>query len=483
MGDSSLKEKTAKGLFWGGMSNGIQQLLGLVFGIFLARMLSPSDYGLVGMLAIFSALADAIPESGLGLALINKKVIRDEDCNAVFWVNMALAALCYLLMFFLAPLIARFFHTPELVLLARCSFLVFLISSAAIVPAALLQKQLRIKERAISNMVAVTASGLVGIWLASRGFAYWTLVIQSFVYSTLLAGLYWYFSKWRPSFKVSFQPVREMYRFAFRILITNVVDIINSNFFSVVLGRLYTKKEVGYYNQANKWSLMGSSLIRGMVNSVAQPVLVEVSDSGERQHRVFRRIVRFTAFVSFPALLGLAFIAPELITITITDKWLPSAEMLQILCVGSAFIPISHVFSSLVISKGRSSAYMWCKIALCVLLFASMILVYPYGIRWMIITYSLLNVLWVLPWFFLVRKDIQYSFLQMAGDILPFLGITIAIIFGVFFLTRGIGNMYWSMFAKIALVASAYILAMWLSGSVTFKDCVQFVLNRFRRNR
>jgi O-antigen/teichoic acid export membrane protein len=483
MGGSSLKEKTAKGLFWGGMSNGIQQLLGLVFGIFLARLLSPSDYGLVGMLAIFSALADAIPESGLGMALINKKEIRREDCNAVFWVNMALAAFCYLLMFFMAPLIARFFHTPELVLLARCSFLVFLISSAAIVPAALLQKELRIKERAISNIVSMTMSGLVGIWLAYRGFGYWTLVIQSFVYSTLMTVLYWYFSEWRPSFKVNLQPVKEMYGFAVRILVTNVVDIVNTNFFSVVLGRLYTKNEVGYYNQANKWSLMGSSLIRGMVNSVAQPVLVEVSDSNERQHRVFRRIVRFTAFVSFPAMLGLAFIAPELITITITEKWLPSAEMLQILCLGSAFIPLSHVFSSLVISKGRSSAYMWCKVSLCILLFISMLLVYPYGIRWMIITYSIINMFWVGVWFLLVRKDIQYSFMQLAGDLIPFLGITVAIIAGVFFLTRGIENMYWSMCAKIFLVAGTYILTMWISGSVTFRDCVQFVLNRFRKNR
>ena len=302
--NQSLKEKTAKGLFWGGFSNGIQQLLNLLFGIFLARLLTPADYGMVGMLAIFSLIASSIQESGFTAALVNKKEVTHNDYNAVFWFNAAISLSLYLLLFLCAPLIADFYHTPELTPLARYSFIGFFIASLGISHSAYLLRNLMVKQRALSSVIGLTVSGITGVTLAYFGFSYWGIATQSIVYVAVNTACYWHFTRWQPSLQFKFTPIKEMFGFSGKLLVTNVFNHINNNLFSVILGKFYTEKEVGYYNQANKWCGMGQLFISGMINGVAQPVLTKVSDDLERQKRVFRKMLRFTAFVSFPAMLG-----------------------------------------------------------------------------------------------------------------------------------------------------------------------------------
>ena len=196
--NQSLKEKTAKGLFWGGFSNGIQQLLNLLFGIFLARLLTPSDYGMVGMLAIFSLIASSIQESGFTAALVNKKEVTHNDYNAVFWFNAAISLSLYLLLFLCAPLIADFYDTPELTPLARYSFIA---SSLPVweYPQCYLLRNLMVKQRALSSVIGLTVSGITGVTLAYFGFSYWGIATQSIVYVTINTACYWYFTRWRPS--------------------------------------------------------------------------------------------------------------------------------------------------------------------------------------------------------------------------------------------------------------------------------------------
>ena len=332
----SLKEKTARGLFWGGISNSLYQLLGLFFGIFLARLLTPDDYGMIGMLTIFSAVANSIQESGFTQALTNRKDAGQDDYNAVFWFSLCTGGVLYLLLFFCAPLIANFYHTPALVPLARFLFLGFLISSAGTAHNAILFKNLMVKEKAKAMLTALTVSGTLGVIMAYYGMAYWGIATQNVVYIFTFNLLLWHYSPWRPTWSFHFQPIREMLPFSIKLLITNVFHFVNDNIFSVLLGRFYTKQEVGYYTQANKWTNMGHTLITGVVNSVSQPIMVEAGANPDRQRKVFRKMLRFTAFISFPLMFGLALIAPEFITIAITDKWLPSAAIMQILCIWGA---------------------------------------------------------------------------------------------------------------------------------------------------
>ena len=481
MAEVELKDKTAKGLFWGGMSNLLQQLLNAAFGIYLARTLSPDDYGLVGMLTLFNMLAIMLQDSGFFVALVNRREIREEDYNSVFWCNLLIAGLCYGILFFCAPLIARYFHHPELVAVARWSFLGFVFAGFGTAQKALLTKKLQIRELAIVNIIAVVVSGIVGVTLAWKGFAYWTLVIQALVLGALTNFGYWVFSGWHPRFRFNFEPAREMLRFGVKLLVTNVVSVINSNFITVILGRYYPAGRVGYYTQANKWSSMGTSVLSGMINSVVQPVMVAVVDDDTRQLRVLRKMMRFASFIAFPAMLGLAFIAPEFIVVALKDQWIESIPLLQILCIGGAFLPVINVCSGLVISRGKSGAYMWANILQMVVTLATVFLSYPFGITWMVVCLTVVNVVWLLVWWLLARREVRYSFGALLADLLPFLGIALVSIAAAWFLTRGIDGMAWRLVAKILVTAVIYVLFMRLTASVTFKECVQYFTQRIKK--
>ena len=475
MTKQSLKDKTAKGLFWGGVSNGIQQLLNLFFGIFLARLLTPADYGMVGMLTIFSLIATSIQDSGFTSALANKKEIKQEDYNAVFWFSIITSCCFYTILYFLAPFIARFFNQPELTSLARYSFLGFVISSTGIAQNAYMFRNLMVKQKALSTIIGLILSGIIGIILAYNGYSYWGIATQNITYITTVMVCYWIFSPWRPNFCINLTPLRFMLSFSSKMLATNIFNHLNNNLFSIILGKYYSEKEVGYYNQANKWNYMGHSLINGMLNGIAQPVLAQVSNEKERQLRVFRKMVQFSAFISFPAMFGLSLIAPELITITITNKWIASAHILQFLCIGGAFIPIINLYSNLIISKGKSNIYMWNTITLGIIQLIIVFLTHSYGLYTMITCYLCINITWILIWHYFIYNEINYKFSSLLCDIMPFLCTATISTIASYYLTNSISNIYLLFIFKIVVACTIYISIIWLSGSQTFKECISYI--------
>jgi O-antigen/teichoic acid export membrane protein len=476
---SSLKEKTAHGLYWGTISQASQQLLNLLFGICLARLLTPADYGMVGMLTLFSAIASALQEGGFQAALANRKNPDDRDYNSVFWVNILIGITAYVVLFCCAPLIARFFKTPELTALARFQFLGFVIASFNTAQSGVLFKNLMVRQRAYGIITANLVAGIVGVAMAWLGFAYWGLATQNLVFIGTIAVMNWHFSPWRPSLRIDFGPVREMFGFSSRLLLTNVFLQFNNYFFSVVLGRLYRPDMVGYFTQANKWSTMGSSLIDGTVSSVAQPVLAEVADDRERQLQVFRKMLRFTAFISFPALFGLALIAREFIIITVTDKWAYSIPILQVLCLWGAFFPISRLYTNLIISRGSSHIYMWGTMALGLLQLAVVVFSMRLGILGAIAVYTVINILWLAVWHRVARRMIGIRLLDALADILPFALIAGAVMGVTWFATQGITNLKLLIIAKILLAAVLYIVVMLAARVRIFAESFGFLLQKF----
>lgn len=481
MSQSTLKEKTAKGLFWGGFSNGMQQVLNLVFGIFLGRLLDRSDYGMVGLLTIFSAVAAALQEGGFISALTNRKNATHRDYNAVFWFSLLCSVTFYIILFLCAPLIARFFGIAELVPLSRVLFLGFVISSLSIAPRAYLFKNLKIRETTVISLTALAVSGVVGITLAANGFAYWGLAFQSLSFVTMVTLLNFYFSRWKPSLHIDFRPIREMIGFSSKLLVTNLFTILNNNLFSVVLGKFYSPKEVGDFTQANKWNGMGHTLITNMINGIAQPVFTSIADDRERQLNVFRKLLRFTAFVSFPAMFGLSLVSKELIVITITEKWLSSAAILQLLCVWGAFIPITSLFSNLVISRGHSSVYMWNTICLSLLQLVAACAMYPFGLEWMLRVFVAIHIGWLFVWLWFVHREIGLTLKHLLKDISPYLLLSALLTVSAHYLTRSIGNLYLSMAVKVVGVAAVYAFVLWKLQSVIFRESVQFLLKQSRK--
>lgn len=478
MEDEKLKDKAAKGLFWGGLSNGIQQLLNLVVGIFLARLLTQADYGMVGVLTVFSNIAAALQEGGFISALNKKRTVGHADYNAVFWFSTLVSLGIYLILYIAAPLIARFYGEPVLTPLSRYLFVGFFISSLGIAPRALLFRNLKVRESSITGITALTVSGIVGIVMAASGFAFWGIATQTIVFVSINTLMYYHFAHWHPTLRIDFSPIRGMIGFSSKLIVTNVFTIINQNIFSNLLGKFYTVREVGNFSQANKWNYMGHTLITNMVSGVAQPLFTKVEQDPARQLAVFRKLLRFTAFFSFPLLLGLGFVSRELIIITITDKWLAAAHILSILCLWGAFIPISTLFSNLLISRGRSGIYMWCTIALCLVQIAVIFAIHPLGMEAMLWAFAAVNTAWLFVWFCFVRREIGLTLGAMLRDISPYLLLSSALIGACQLLFGSISNIYASIVVKIAFVGSLYIAVLWMAKSDILRECIAFIRQR-----
>lgn len=477
----SLKEKTAKGLFWGAMNNTVQQLLGVAFGIVTLRLLSPQDNGMMAIIAVFSQVATVLQDSGFRSALVNIKEPFHRDYNAVFWFNIIVAVIMYFVLFFTAPLIADYYHTPELTWFSRYAFLSIILAGFNTAQSAWLFKNLRAKQQAKAAMTAVLLSGIVCIVMAWQGYAYWSLATQGLVFIGVYMLMNWHYSPWRPSFSFDFRPIRSMFRFSVKMLLTTIVERVNVNIMNILLGRYFSKHDVGIYNTAYNWSQKGSSLVQGMVAQVAQPVFSGLQDDRERQLRVLRKMMRFAAFVSFPLMFGLSLVAEEFIVVAITAKWLGSAMLLRVLSIAAAFSPLSTVLSQYIVSRGRSGIYLACTAALCVMLVGMMIGLHSRGIEVMVWAYTVLFVLWFFVWYFFVSRLSGYRLFDMLADTMPFLLAALLVMLLTGWTTASVGTLWLRLVLRTIISATLYFAMMKLLRVKMLNECMDFVKRKIGR--
>ena len=480
MGDT-LKEKTAKGLFWGLLNSGITQLLSMLFGFFLLRLLSPEDYGIMSMLTIFTAIAGNLQSSGFSTALVNMKNATQRDYNAVFWFNVLMSVTVYIVLACCAPLIADYYHQPCLVLLSRVVFFSFVLGSFGIVPNAYMTKHLMIREMTIVGFAAMVTSGIAGIIFALLGMGYWSFAWQQVVMIFVLNFGRYYYIPWRPDWKIDFSPIKKMFSFSVKILLTMIINTLNTNVLILFIGRLFTPRALGNYAQANKWDTMVYQMISGMLQQVAQPVFASVADENERERRIFRKMVRFSAFLAFPALFGLALVAREFVVVTIGDKWLESVPMMQVLCISGAFFPMYTIYQNLVVGKQRSDIYMWCNILQVIVQTAVIFALYRYGIFVMVIGYSIFNIVWILPWHYFAHRIIGITFVQVVCDILPFLLASAGVMVVTYLLTMQITLLWLLLVVRIVLAAVLYYAVMKIAKVQILDECMQFVMKKIKK--
>ena len=458
--EGGLKEKTAKGLLWGALNSGSTQLLNLIFGIFLGRLITPAEYGIVGVLSIFTLIAGNLQSSGFTQALVNLKAPRNEDYTAVFWFNTLTSFVLYALLFLSAPLIAQFFHQPCLVEVSRFVFLSFVISSFGIAHNAYMTKNMMNRELAIIGAIALLCSGGVATFLAFYGFSYWSLAWQQIIYITVLNIGRYYYTPWRPSWHFTFEPVRKMFGFSVKILITNIINTLSNNILTLLFGRLYPIKAVGDYSQAYKWNTMASAFVANAVGQVAQPVLASVKEEHGRSVRVFRKMLRFTAFLSFPAMFGLAIISNEFILLTIGKRWLDAVPLLQMLCIGGAFVPFYTLYQNVAISNGRSDFYMFCNIAQIVLQLVIIAFFYHLGINTMVMVYTLFTIAWLFVWQWIAHRIIGLRFWEVIKDVMPTQCIALLVMATTYFVTLPLHHLLLLLICRILIATLLYAAIM-----------------------
>lgn len=476
----NLKEKTAKGIAWGAVNNGATQVLNLVFGIFLGRLLSTEDYGILALITIFTLLAGCIQAAGFSQALANLKPPTQRDYNAVAWFNIIAGFTLYGILFLCAPLIARFFDQPVLTDVSRLAFLTIPISAVGIVPNAKLWIELRNREQAIASITALMTSGCCGIWLAWNDYGYWSLAWQQVIYISVANILKYYFTGWIPTLPVDFSPIRRMFNFSSKMLLTNMLTVISQSVLTFIFGKLSAQgllsiSEVGLFNQANKWNTMGSSLVSNTMAQVAQPVLSNVSNEEERQERIFRKMLRFTSFLTFPLMFGLALTAHEFILLTVGPTWERCVPLLQILCVGGAFLPLQGLFQNFIISRGRSDIYLRLVALQIALQIGITLSLSTQGITVMVAAFSALNVLYTLCWHLALQRIHPLALWDVLKDVVPFAVIAATVMLATHYITLSIPTLWVLMLVRVVVAALLYFCIMRLLNVAILKECLQFI--------
>lgn len=478
MAESSLREKAARGFLWGGLNNGLVQIIGALFGIVILRHLAPDDYGKISMLMVFPALASILQESGFTAALCNLKEPTHRDYNAVFWFNIGVSALLYGALFFCAPLIARFYNDPSLLPLSRYLFLGFFISSWGTVQRAYLFIHLMNKESCIIALTSLVLSNTVGLLMVLAGFSYWGLATQNILFILIVAVMNWWYSPWRPTLQIDMAPVRKMFGFSSKLLFTNIINTLSSQAFSFLLGKFYGDYTAGIYGNARKWDDMCANTINGMVTGVALPVLSKVRDERERYRLVFRKMLRFVSFVSFPCMLGMGFVAREFLLVVVGPKWEASAELLSMFSVYGAIFPLMTLYGQMVIGQGKSQINMWCTIGLSSLILIGLWAFHPFGVHTMVVYFIALNALWLLVWQFFALRLIRLSFWHAFCDVAPFLLLSLGSMAVAWTATRAIENIYLLLAGKIAVTALCYVGILWILRARILRESIDYFLHK-----
>lgn len=293
MSESSLKQKTIGALLWNLLDRMGQQVLLFIVGILVANILSVKDYALVGMLAIFSAIANIIQDSGFSAALIQKKETTAEEFSSVFWFNLGMSILLYGVLMGCSPLIARFFNQPRLVELSAVIFLALPINALTIIQSTILNKQIRFKPLTQINLYSMTVSGIASLAMALTGCGVWTLALQPVILAAARATLLWSRENWRPQRTFRFAVIRSLFGFASSLLLASLINTCFLNIYSVIIGKLFPQKQLGYYTQGNKMCDMGVSLIYGSIQNATFPIFSTIQNERERLIRAYRKTIRY----------------------------------------------------------------------------------------------------------------------------------------------------------------------------------------------
>ena len=358
MQQESLKNKTIKGTMWSAIDNVSQYGVTFIVSIVLARLLSPDDYGLIGIITIFTTVCSAIINGGFSTGLIRKKKPTDEDYNTAFVVNMSMSILLYAIVYVCSPYIADFFEREELRALTRVSSLMIIAGAWSIVQQARLTKRIDFKTQTKVTIIASSTSGIIGLCMAIMGLGVWSLVGQTLSYQIVRSVFLWIFNHWSPSLKFSKQSFNELFGFGWKMMMSGVLDSLSTQLYQVIIGKFYPSATLGQYTRAIQFSNMFSSNLTGVIQRVTYPVLSEIQDDNERMVCAYRRVIKMTMFITFAMMLALGAVSEPLLYCLIGPKWHEASTYLPIICLYAALYPLHAINLNMLQVQGRSDLFL-----------------------------------------------------------------------------------------------------------------------------
>lgn len=419
MADSTLKQRAFKGMLWSFSENSLRQLIQFIVGVVLARILSPREFGLVGMLTFFIALSTVFIEGGFGQALIRKEEASRSDCSTVFYFNLGVAFICYSLLFTGANLIASFFNEPALAGLLRVLGLVLFFNSLGLIQTTILTREVDFKTQAKVTLVASVISGVISIFAAVMGMGVWSLVIKTLLFSAVQATMLWFLNPWRPSLEFDVHAFKEMGAFGSKLLASSTLSVAYLNIFYLVIGKFFSAAELGFYTRADQFKKLVSQNVSTTVQRVSYPVLSTLQSDIPRLKQGYKKAIKSTTFITLPLLAGMAAVAEPLIVVLIGEKWLPSVPLLQLLCLVGAFHPLHALNLNVLKVLGRSDLYLKLEIIKKLLVIPVIAIGIQWGITGLIIALLVQTSIAYLINSYYTKILIGYAVSEQIIDILP----------------------------------------------------------------
>lgn len=356
--ESSLKQKTIKSIFWSIGDQIANQGIQFILQIILARLLLPEHFGIIGMILVFILISNIIIDSGFTQALVREQEVNQADYSTVFYFNLLVAFILYGALFSIAPLISTFYHEPQLVPILRVLSLSLIINSLSIIQRTQLIKNIDFKTQTKINFISGMLSGVLAIVLALLGFGVWSLVVKTISLQLFQLILLWILNDWKPSFIFKFDSFKRMFGFGSKLMTARLISIIYSNIFFIVIGKLFSVTQLGYYTNAVKITETASLSITSALQKVTFPVFSSIQDDKERLKNGFKKIIKMSAFINFPIMMGLAAIADPLVHLLFGENWVPMIIYFQLLCLAGMLYPLHDINLNILKVKGKSNLYL-----------------------------------------------------------------------------------------------------------------------------
>ncbi len=458
---TSLKNKAICGIFWSAVERFLSQGIQFVVTVIMARFLLPSDYGMVGMLAIVLQLSQTLMDSGFTNALIRYKERTEIDYSTVFFFNILASLVIYFLIFFLAPYISWFYKIGQLVEITRILSIVIVLNSFAIIPKTKLIIAVDFKTQSKVSFIAALVSGIIGIWAAYLDFGVWALVGQTLVNGLLIVVLYAYFCRWKPLWIFSLKSFRLLFAFGSKLVLANILNTLYKNLYAIVIGKKFSSVDLGFYTRAEQFAQFPSYNLSAIISRVTYPILSLVQNDNDRLSALYRKYVRLSSAFIFPLMILLIVIAQPLVLLLLTEKWIGVVVLLQILCLDWMFDHLSSINLNLLYVKGRSDLALRLEVIKKVLATGILLLSIPWGIVgmcWERVMYSLIAV--YLNTYY-TESLIKLSLIRQMRDILP-----------SFFLALIMGGGTWYMIllleGEIVQIVVGSVIALLLYGTLLY---------------
>lgn len=434
MQQESLKNKTIKGVGWSAADAILGQGVTFIVGLVLARLLSPDEYGLIGICLIFTTVLNGIVDSGFSNALIRKKDVTDEDYNTMFMTNMAISIVLYVLLYVSAPFVSDFFHREELISLVRATGLILFFNALSITQVTILTKKIDFKTKTKASLVSAIISGVIGIALAFMGYGVWSLVAQQLSKQLLYTLCLWILNKWWPKFTFYNDSFKYMWGFGWKLLVSGILNNVWNQLYQVVIGRCYTSSTLGHYTRANECASIFSSNLTTIIQRVTFPVLSELQDDKKKLLVSYRKLIKVSMFVTVICMFALGAMAEPMIYSLIGPQWHQAATFLPFICITMSLYPLHAINLNMLQVQGRSDLFLYLEIVKKIITLIPIFIGAFVGVYWMLCASIFTGFIAFLlnSWF--TGKFLNYSSWQQLKDVLPSYLIALFIGFIVYLL-------------------------------------------------